>query len=188
MSVWQSASQHSAARQANSFAPNILRTLAEKLFVSSTRLVFQAPFLRVSKSVNAAALIGGLLLFGVCGFRRIIHPDWSGLQALATFWPLYLTGGAPILFWLAGLPRVRTTARLDLAPTRPDRSLGKIIADYWRRLSRVAPAIGVGAIMSFQSCVAVHSMGVHKLSTILIIALSAVATLGLLLLTLTEMN
>jgi hypothetical protein len=117
-----------------------------------------------------------------------MHPDWSGLQALTTLWPLYLTGGVPILFWLASWPRVRTAATLDLAPTQPNGSRAKIVTDSWRRLSRVAPAIAVGAIMGFQSHIAVHSMGIHKLSTIFIIALSVVATLGILLLTLTEMD
>jgi hypothetical protein len=52
---------------------------------------------RAGRRMDAAAVLGGLLLFGIGGYRRLWHPDWSGGQALVTLWPLYLAGAAPIL-------------------------------------------------------------------------------------------
>ncbi len=46
---------------------------------------------------NRAAVFGALLLFAACGYRRIWHPDWSGGQALAALWPVYVVGCVPIL-------------------------------------------------------------------------------------------
>jgi len=39
-----------------------------------------------------AVLAGFAILFGTCLYRRIRHPDWSGGQALAALWPVYLAG------------------------------------------------------------------------------------------------
>jgi hypothetical protein len=46
---------------------------------------------------NRAAVLGALLLFAACGYRRIWHPDWSGAEALAAIWPVYVVGCIPIL-------------------------------------------------------------------------------------------
>jgi hypothetical protein len=46
---------------------------------------------------NRAAVFGALLLFAACGYRRFWHPDWSGGQALAALWPVYVVGCVPIL-------------------------------------------------------------------------------------------
>jgi len=35
---------------------------------------------------------GSLLLSGACLYRRIRHPDWTGGQAVAVLWPVYLVG------------------------------------------------------------------------------------------------
>jgi hypothetical protein len=55
------------------------------------------PLIGVLQLMNGAALLGALLLFGVCGYRRIWHPDWSGLHAVSALWPLYVAGGLPIV-------------------------------------------------------------------------------------------
>jgi hypothetical protein len=46
---------------------------------------------------DRAAVLGGLLLFAICGYRRIWHPEWSGAEAMAMLWPVYVVGGLPIL-------------------------------------------------------------------------------------------
>jgi hypothetical protein len=51
----------------------------------------------VPQLMNGAAVLGALVLFGICGYRRIWHPDWSGLHAVSTLWPLYVMGGLPIV-------------------------------------------------------------------------------------------
>jgi hypothetical protein len=33
---------------------------------------------------------GSLILLGACLYRRIKHPDWTGGQAVAALWPVYL--------------------------------------------------------------------------------------------------
>lgn len=35
---------------------------------------------------------GSLILLSACLYRRIRHPDWTGGQAVAGLWPVYLVG------------------------------------------------------------------------------------------------
>jgi hypothetical protein len=59
---------------------------------------------------NCAAVLGALLLFAACGYRRIWHPDWSGAEALAALWPVYVLGCIPILLrWVMVQPWVART-------------------------------------------------------------------------------
>jgi len=54
---------------------------------------------------NRGAALGALLLFAIWGYRRICHPDWSGAQALAFLWPVYVVGVLPILVrWALAQP------------------------------------------------------------------------------------
>ena len=47
--------------------------------------------------------VGSLILLGACLYRRIGHPDWTGAQAVAAFWPIYLVAGVSICSgWLFG--------------------------------------------------------------------------------------
>jgi hypothetical protein len=39
---------------------------------------------------------GSLILLGACLYRRIKHPDWTGGQAVAALWPVYLVAVASI--------------------------------------------------------------------------------------------
>ena len=84
--------------------------------------------LRASRLVDVAALLGGLVLFGVCGYRRLWHPEWSGLQALANLWPLYVIGGAPIVAWWVGWLRASAAPAVSRAgastPSTPPRREG----------------------------------------------------------------
>ena len=43
-----------------------------------------------------AVAAGSLILLGVCLYRRIRHPDWTGGQALAALWAVYLAGAVSI--------------------------------------------------------------------------------------------
>ena len=44
---------------------------------------------------------GSLILMGACLYRRIRHPDWTGGQAVAVLWPVYLVGvGSICSGWL----------------------------------------------------------------------------------------
>jgi len=40
--------------------------------------------------------VGSLILLGACLYRRVKHPDWTGAQALAILWPIYLVAGISI--------------------------------------------------------------------------------------------
>jgi len=35
---------------------------------------------------------GSSILLGACLYRRIRHPDWTGGQAVAVLWPMYVVG------------------------------------------------------------------------------------------------
>jgi hypothetical protein len=35
---------------------------------------------------------GSLILLSACLYRRVRHPDWTGGQAVAVLWPIYLVG------------------------------------------------------------------------------------------------
>src|SRR5215831_16372199 len=39
-----------------------------------------------------AVAAGSLILLGACLYRRIRHPDWTGGQAVAVLWPMYVVG------------------------------------------------------------------------------------------------
>jgi hypothetical protein len=39
---------------------------------------------------------GSLILLGACLYRRIKHPDWTGGQAVAALWPVYLLAAVSI--------------------------------------------------------------------------------------------
>src|SRR5215475_6707434 len=39
---------------------------------------------------------GSLILLGACLYRRIKHPDWTGGQAVAVLWPVYMVGAFSI--------------------------------------------------------------------------------------------
>jgi hypothetical protein len=72
--------------------------------------------------LNVAAVLGGLLLFGIGGYRRLWHPDWSGGHALVTLWPLYLAGAAPILLRWMGWPRSPEAKQDVTAEAEADRA------------------------------------------------------------------
>lgn len=46
----------------------------------------------------SAVVAGALFLLGACLYRRVWHPEWTGGQALAVFWPLYLAAASSIFF------------------------------------------------------------------------------------------
>lgn len=52
-----------------------------------------------------AVAAGSLILLGACLYRRIRHPDWTGGQALASLWAVYLAGAVSICGgWLCDDP------------------------------------------------------------------------------------
>jgi len=58
---------------------------------------------------------GSLILLGACLYRRIKHPDWTGGQAVAVLWPVYMVGAFSICSgWLFrdGNKTLRTPAAL----------------------------------------------------------------------------
>jgi hypothetical protein len=42
------------------------------------------------------AAVGSLILLGACLYRRMRHTDWTGGQAVAVLWPVYLVGALSI--------------------------------------------------------------------------------------------
>jgi hypothetical protein len=91
---------------------------------------------RLQDVARTWAVLGGfLILFGTCLYRRIRHPDWTGGQALAALWPLYLAGVVSICSgWLL---KDGAVAGAAMAGWRPF-----LHFTYPRRASKKAQACG----------------------------------------------
>lgn len=51
--------------------------------------------------LNTAAIIGTVVLIGICAYRRVWHPYLSGGEALLALWPFYVVGiGSIGVRWL----------------------------------------------------------------------------------------
>lgn len=44
----------------------------------------------------SGAVAGMVVLLGACLYRRWLHPDWTGAQALAALWPVYIAGAVSV--------------------------------------------------------------------------------------------
>ena len=75
------------------FRHNSLNHINREKWLSMSLLEWRRTrhFLTVS-----AVVAGALFLLGACLYRRIWHPEWTGGQALAALWPLYLTAASSI--------------------------------------------------------------------------------------------
>jgi hypothetical protein len=82
---------------------------------------------------------GSLILLSVCLYRRMRHPDWTGGQAVAVLWPVYLVGIVSICSgWL-----FRDANGMLRTPAAPTAKAGPtLIARDIKRVARYAREVG----------------------------------------------